>query len=95
MATMSMTEGVTIAIVLGLYVVAMSLVGEGKVVDERGMLHRYLANRWALVSGTTVLTLGVVYQLFVSHELDYWLLSTLIAINVVKIVGLIYSEYRR
>ncbi len=94
-SSMSMSQVVTISVLLGLYVVAMSLVGEGKAVDERATHHRYLANRFALVAGTAVLSLGIIYQLFVIHELDYWLLGSLLVINLVKIISLIYATYRR
>ncbi len=92
--SMSMNQVLSLAILLVLYVVAMSFVGEGKTTDEREVSHRYIANRMALIAGTVVLSLGVLYQLF-THEIDYWLLAGLIAINVVKIVTLIYSHYQK
>jgi|SRR3989344_1095424 len=90
---MSMEKMLSISALLAVYVVAMSLVGEGKTEDERALHHRYLANRAALVAGTIVLSLGVLYQLF-THNLDYWLLAGLVVINLVKIVSLIYSNHR-
>jgi putative flippase GtrA len=72
----------------------MSLVGEGKMADERESLHRYYSNRAALVGGTVLLSIGVLYQLF-THHLDYWLLAGLIVINLVKIVSLIYLDYKK
>ena len=91
--SMSMGQMISISVLLGVYVVAMSLVGEGKVVDERDMQHRYTSNRLALIAGTVILSAGVLVQLF-NHALDYWLLAGLIAVNLVKIVSLIYSNYR-
>ncbi len=92
-ASMSMQQMVSISVLLGLYVVAMSFIGEGKTVDERETLHRYLANRSATIAGTIMLSAGVLYQLF-SHTLDYWLLAGLITINLAKIISLIYSDYK-
>jgi hypothetical protein len=92
---MAMGTMVGISLALGLYVVAMSLVGEGPLEDERETHHRMLANRAALISGTIVLSLGVLYQLFISHQLDYWLLLALMGINLSKIVSLIYLNYRK
>jgi hypothetical protein len=92
---MAMGTMVGISLALGLYVVAMSLVGEGPPEDERETHHRMLANRAALISGTIVLSLGVLYQLFISHQLDYWLLLALMGINLSKIVSLIYLNYRK
>ena len=90
---MSMQKMLSVSALLAVYVVAMSLVGEGKTEDERGLHHRYLANRAGLVAGTIFLSVGILYQLF-AHELDYWLLAGLIAINLVKIVSLIYSNHK-
>lgn len=91
--TMSMEKMLSISALLAVYVVAMSLVGEGQTEDERALHHRYLSNRAALVTGTIFLSLGILYQLF-THSLDYWLLAGLIVINFVKIMSLIYSNYR-
>lgn len=91
--SMSMQKMLSISAMLAVYVVAMSLVGEGKTDDERALHHRYLSNRAALVAGTIFLSIGVLYQLF-THRLDYWLLAGLIIINFVKIISLIYSNYK-
>ena len=91
--SMSMPQMITVSVFLGIYVVAMSLVGEGQVVDERESQHRYTSNRLGLIAGTIILSAGILAQLF-THSLDYWLLAGLIAINLVKIVSLIYSNYR-
>ncbi|OGE90321.1 MAG: hypothetical protein A3E29_04505 [Candidatus Doudnabacteria bacterium RIFCSPHIGHO2_12_FULL_48_16] len=88
-----MEQIISVSLLLGVYVVAISLVGEGKIIDERDMQHRYTSNRLALIAGTVILSIGVLVQLF-NHALDYWLLAGLIAINLVKIVSLIYSNYR-
>lgn len=90
---MSMGQMISVSVFLGIYVIAMSLVGEGKVIDERELQHRYMANRLALIAGTIVLSIGVLVQLF-THTMDYWLLGGLIFINFVKIVSLIYSNYK-
>src|SRR3989338_7940384 len=92
--SMSMGQMISVSVFLGFYIVAMSLVGEGKTIDERDLQHRYTSNRLALVAGSIVLSIGVLVQLF-SHNLDYWLLAGLIAINLVKIVSLIRSNYKQ
>lgn len=91
---MTMPEMLGICVALVVYVVVLSLVGEGKSVDEREMSHRYTSARVALISGTVFLSVAVIYQLFI-HQLDYWLLAGLIVINLAKIVSLIYLNYRR
>ena len=94
-AAMSMPQMLGISIVLGLYAVVLSLVGEGKTADEREAAHRYISNRAALVTCTAIISLGVIVQLFVSHHLDYWLLASLIALNLAKIISLIYLNYKK
>ena len=93
--TMSMPQMLGVSAFLGLYTVAMSLVGEMGVTDERDVLHRNLANRAGLVAGLVVLSLGVLYQMFVAHRIDYWLLTGLIAINLTKIISLIFLNYKK
>lgn len=90
---MSMKQMVSVSMLLALYVVLISLAGEGRAIDEREVHHRYLANRAALVAGTAFLSAAILYQLF-HHNLDYWLLGGLIIINLVKIISLIYSNYK-
>lgn len=94
-SAMSMTKLATVCVLLGVYVVGMSVAGEGKTTDEREISHRYSANRISLLVGTAVLSCGLLYQLFVTHQPDYWLLAGLIAINLVKVLSLIYLHFKR
>lgn len=91
---MGMKQMLPVGGALILYVVALSLVGEGKTEDEREAAHRYFSNRAALIAGSAILSLGILYQLF-THQLDYWLLAGLIAVNLTKIISLIYLNYRK
>ena len=77
-----------------LYLIGLSVVGEGKLGDEREISHRYLSNRAALIAGSVILSLGIIYQLF-THQLDYWLLVGLIAVNLTKIISLVFLNYRK
>ncbi|MEZ4180068.1 MAG: hypothetical protein R3B41_00915 [Candidatus Doudnabacteria bacterium] len=95
MDNMSMNKMLGVSLALVVYVVAMSLVGEGPEEDEREHHHRQLANRVALIVGTAILSLAVLYQMFTSYHIDYWLLGALVGINLTKIVSLIYLNYRR
>lgn len=92
---MSTPQVLGICAFLALYTVALSLVGEGKVVDEREQTHRYLSNRTALIASTAVISLGVIIQLFVTHHLDFWLLGSLVVLNLTKIISLIYFNYKK
>jgi len=89
-----MQQMVSVSAFLVLYVIGLSLAGEGKTVDEREVAHRYFSNRAALIAGTVILSIGILWQLF-SHTMDYWLLASLVIINLVKIIGLIYSNYKK
>lgn len=92
---MSMPQMLSASAVLMVYVVAISLVGETKNGDERDVLHRNLSNRYALISGTVIFSIGLIYQMFITHALDWWLLAGLIIINLTKIISLIYLNYRK
>ena len=92
---MSMPQMLGVSAFLALYTIAMSLVGETKNGDERDVSHRNLSNRAGLIAGLVVLSLGVLYQMFVSHKVDYWLLAGLIIINLTKIVSLIYLDNKK
>lgn len=93
--SMSMPQMLGLSAALVLYTVAMSLAGEGKNADEREILHRNVANRYALIAGSIVFSLGLIYQIFITHSLDWWLLAGLIVINLTKIVSLIYLNYKK
>lgn len=92
---MSMTQTISLCGLLALYTVSLSLVGEGKLEDEREQQHRYLANRAGLIAGTALLAVALMFQLFVTHRVDYWLLTGLIVINLTKIVSLIWLNYKK
>ena len=92
---MGMKQMIGVSAALVLYTIGMSLVGEGPSGDEREILHRNLSNRAGLIAGTIVFSVGLMYQLFFSHRLDWWLLTGLIVINLTKIVSLIYLNYKK
>lgn len=91
---MGMNQMLGISAALVLYTVAMSFIGEGQNQDERQQLHKNLANRAGLLAGIIIFSIGIIYQMFVNHAVDYWLLTGLIVINLVKIIALIYLEQK-
>lgn len=93
--SMAMNQMIGVSAALVIYVVAMSLVGEGTATDERDLNHRFISNRIAQIVGTSIISIGILYQLFISHSLDYWLLIALMGINLTKIISLIYLNYRK
>ena len=90
---MGMTQMVSVSVLLGLYVIAISFIGEGKATDERESMHRYNANRSGLVAGTIIISIGILYQIF-THHIDPWLLASLVGINFIKVTSLIYAHYK-
>ncbi len=92
---MGMQQMLGLSAALVLYTIGMSFVGEGKNQDERQILHKNLANRAGLIAGTLIFCLGILYQLFAEHHVDYWLLAGLIIINVTKLISLILLDQRK
>lgn len=62
--------------------------------DERENLHRALAGRFAYLTGAGVLVLGIVIQLL-RHQLDYWLVWALLIMVLAKIVGIVYTRFKK
>lgn len=92
---MSMPEMLGICTILVIYTVGICFVGEGTNLDERDILHRNIANRFGLITGNIIFSLGLIYQIFISHSLDFWLLAGLIGINLTKLISLIYLENKK
>ena len=80
-----------LAVVIALIVIAAAL-QEGRG-DERDAQHRLMASRSAFVLGLAVLSVGTVWQTF-NHVLDPWLVGTLVALTLGKIIGLLWSRSR-
>lgn len=79
----------TLAAVAALIVLAFGL-AEGRG-DERDALHRYLASRTGFLLALPVLAVGTLWQTY-THTLDPWLLGTLIAATLGKVIGLLYGR---
>ncbi len=79
---------IVLLIVFGLFA---SLVLREKAGDEREAVHRMLAGRAAFLSGSVVLLLAIISQAF-SHNVDIWLVATLVIMIVVKMIARLYSD---
>jgi uncharacterized membrane protein YdjX (TVP38/TMEM64 family) len=64
-----------------------------KAVDEREVLHQYIANRYAYLLGSGVLVLAIVVQ-EMQHSLDPWTVIALAVMVFAKILGLVYSRIK-
>lgn len=61
--------------------------------DEREVLHRYIANRYAYFLGSGTLVLAIIIQ-EMQHNLDPWIVVALVVMILAKIVGLLYSRMK-
>lgn len=64
-----------------------------KVQDEREDKHRMLSGRVAFLTGSALLTIGIVVQSF-QGTVDVWLVIVLVAMVLSKLVTRIYSDSR-
>lgn len=76
-----------------LFLLFVTLVWKEQARDEREYLHRYIASRFAYLSGVITLVVGVVFQSF-QYEVDPWMVITLGIMVLAKIAGLMYSRKR-
>jgi phosphatidylglycerophosphate synthase len=86
---------VMIMLILTLVVFALfaTFVLQEKTQDERDVAHRMLSGRVAFLTGSALLTLGIVVQAL-QHNVDIWLVVILVAMVLSKIITRIYSNSR-
>lgn len=86
-----MLTGLLLASILVFALFAVFILQE-KVVDERENAHRMLSGRVAYLTGSTLLTVGIIFQ-SLSHAVDPWLFATLVIMIVSKIGVRIYTDW--
>ena len=62
--------------------------------DERDVLIRHVAARFAYLSGALVMAVGIVYEAFVLHAVDAWLAVAFIVTVLAKAAGYAYGKGR-
>ncbi len=62
--------------------------------DERDVLIRHVASRFAYLSGTLILVIGIVYQTLSHHAVDAWLIVALIVTVLAKAAGYMYGKMK-
>lgn len=80
----------TMSVSLLLFVVLFGVfVWNEKARDEREELYKHMVGRIAYLVGTLVLVIGIVVQ-SMHHTIDPWLVMTLGAMIVTKLIGLVW-----
>ena len=78
-----------------LFVLYATTVWKERAGDEREYLHRAAAGRVAYLAGAGTLVVGIIYQAFVLHSVDPWLVLALAVMVLAKSGGLHYLQSRR
>jgi len=86
-------EMVLIVSLISVVLAFLGLVWREKSKDERENLHRLQAGRLSFLVGTIVLTTGIIVQ-SLNHEIDHWLVATLVVMILSKIGSRVYSRLR-
>lgn len=81
--------------ILIIFIIAFVLFGtflwKEKAADEREHLHRFIVGRYAFLTITTVLVMGIIVQTL-NHTLDMWLVFALAIGMLAKVIGSIYTR---
>lgn len=87
-----------IFVLLGIFVVLVggfaTFVWREQGGDERDMLIRHVASRFAYLAVTMVLAIGIVYKTLVHHEVDAWLLGSFVIVVLAKAIGNGYGKIK-
>jgi hypothetical protein len=76
------------------FLIFSALVWKESFSDERENLHRLMAGRISFIAGTAVLAFGIIVQ-SMSHDIDAWLVYTLIVMILAKSASRIYSQVKQ
>jgi len=80
--------------VVVVFLVFASFVWREGALDEREAAHRNFAGRVAYLSGVSVMMAGIIIQ-STRHNLDSWLVISLLVMVVAKLVAVYYSRAKR
>jgi uncharacterized membrane protein len=74
-------------LLLLIFVIFSVFIWREKTIDEREELHKLRSGKMAFWSGSTILIMGIVYQIF-NHNLDNWLIGALVVMVTAKAISL-------
>lgn len=78
-------------VLIVIFIFFVGFIWKEKAHDERELLHRSIASRFAFLSGMTILVIGVIDE-SLTHALDPWLIFALCVMVIAKIAGIIYGR---
>ncbi len=93
---LTMPQSVQSMLTLGLvlaFLTYSALVLKEQTSDERESLHRLVSSRISYLVGVGVLVIGIIVQATM-HEIDKWLVISLCAMVLSKILSRIYTQYK-
>lgn len=92
---MPMTTGsMSILLIAVLFLIFSALVFREKSRDERENILRMNAGRISFLTGSVIAIVGILYQ-SVSHNIDPWLVYTVIGMILAKTASRLYSTLRK
>jgi len=87
------THVMLIVLLLVIFTVFAAFIFRENTKDEREVLHRFIANRFAFLGGMAVLVAASIIQ-SLEHRVDIWVIIALVVMVVAKFVGLLYSRLK-
>lgn len=91
---MSSHTTITVLFIIA-FLIFVALVWNEKSLDERDNIHKLFAGRVSYLVGTTLLATGVIVESITLHEIDPWLIFSLGAMILVKILTRLYSQIKQ
>lgn len=80
----------TLGALLVVYAVFVGMVWRESARDEREATHQGLVGRVAYLIGSAIIVLGIVTEIVVMHEVNFWLVAALSGMVGAKIVASLY-----
>lgn len=62
--------------------------------DERDVLIRHIASRFAYLTVSAIMALGIIYEAMTRHAVDPWLTTAFIVAILGKTIGFVYGKGR-
>jgi len=83
---------VSLAALIVAFGVFAAFIMKEKATDERERAHRMGAGRAAFFTGSFIILLGIIAQVFSTGRIDPWLVATLVGMIIAKIFVRVYSD---